>query len=101
MDVLGGKWTIVLLSHLKSGERRYSELRAAMPGIAEKVLADRLRRLTADGPITRRQVSASPPHVVYALSDEGRALEPTLTALYDWGLEWAATRGLASETTSQ
>lgn len=93
MDPLGGKWTVVLLSHLKERPHRYAELRAAVPGITEKVLADRLRRLVADGLVEREQISATPPHVVYSLSDEGRSLEPALDALYAWGTRWAARHG--------
>lgn len=93
MDVLGGKWTVVLLAQLKERDLRYAELRKRMPGISEKVLAERLRALVDQGLVHRTQVSATPPHVSYSLNECGRTLVPALEALHAWGREWAQQNG--------
>ena len=94
VDVVGGRWRTVLLSHLKQGAHRYGELRRLTPGISEKMLTQRLRELEADGLISRRDLGTTPPHVEYDLTDEGRTLAPVLQALYDWGVDRAARTGV-------
>ena len=93
VDVIGGRWRTVLLSHLKEGVHRYGELRRRTPGISEKMLCQRLRELEADGLISRRDRGSVPPHVEYELTDEGRTLAPVLQALYDWGVDRAGRTG--------
>jgi DNA-binding HxlR family transcriptional regulator len=94
VDVVGGRWRTVLLSHLKEGVHRYGELRRLTPGISEKMLTQRLRELESDGLITRRDLGTVPPHVEYDLTDEGRSLAPVLQALYDWGVARAGRDGI-------
>ena len=94
VDVIGGRWRTVLLSHLKEGVHRYGELRRLVPGISEKMLSQRLRELEADGLIARRDRGTVPPHVEYDLTDEGRSLAPVLQALYDWGVARAERTGV-------
>jgi DNA-binding HxlR family transcriptional regulator len=94
VDVIGGRWRTVLLSHLKEGVHRYGELRRLTPGISEKMLSQRLRELEADGLVSRRDLGTTPPHVEYDLTDEGRSLAPVLQALYDWGAARAARTGV-------
>ena len=94
VDVIGGRWRTVLLSHLKEGVHRYGELRRATPGISEKMLSQRLRELEADGLISRRVRGTVPPHVEYDLTEEGRSLAPVLQALYDWGAARAERDGI-------
>lgn len=98
MEVLGGKWTAVVLAHVKEAPRRFSELRRLIPDVSEKMLTQRLRSLEVDGLLKRTVVSNTPPHVVYDLTPAGRSLSPALQALYDWGQDWAATKGLDIET---
>ena len=94
MDVIGGKWTPVVLAHLKEAPRRYSELRRLIPDITEKMLTQRLRELEAAGIVSRDLVTATPPHVTYDLTRDGRTLSPILQAMYDWGDQWARRNGL-------
>ncbi|MFI5909970.1 winged helix-turn-helix transcriptional regulator [Dactylosporangium sp. NPDC051541] len=95
VDIIGGKWRPVVLAHLKEGIHRYGELRRLMPDVTEKMLTQRLRELEADGLISRRDLGTNPPHVEYALTDEGRSLAPVLQALYDWGAARAERTGTA------
>ncbi|MCC6833175.1 MAG: winged helix-turn-helix transcriptional regulator [Thermoleophilia bacterium] len=61
--------------------------------MSEKVLADRLRTLTAHGLIDRTLISATPPHVIHSPNERGRSLIPALRALHDRGRVWAADQG--------
>lgn len=97
MEVLGGKWTAVVLAHLKEAPRRFSELRRLIPDISEKMLTQRLRAMESEGIVSRTVVSDTPPHVEYDLTDAGRSLAPALQSLYDWGERWAATHGITIE----
>jgi DNA-binding HxlR family transcriptional regulator len=94
VDVVGGTWRPVILSHLKEGVHRYGELRRLMPGISEKMLVQRLRELVDAGLVSRKALSAKPAHVEYRLTEEGRSLAPVLQALYDWGLARAERTGV-------
>ena len=98
MAVIGGRWTPVVLAHLKESPRRYSELRRLIPDISEKMLAQRLRELQAEGIVSRTVVEVTPPHVRYDLTDAGRGLAPALQALYEWGESWARRHRLTIET---
>jgi len=93
VDVIGGKWRPVILSHLKEGVHRYGELRRRIPDMSEKMLAQRLRELQEDGLVQRIEREAKPPHVEYRLTEEGWSLAPVLQALYDWGTARATRTG--------
>lgn len=98
VDVIGGKWRPVILSHLKEGVHRYGELRRRLPDASEKMLTQRLRELEADGLVTRDDRGTVPPHVEYELTAEGLSLVPVLQALYDWGVGRAARTGTTIES---
>lgn len=97
VDVIGGRWTPVILAHVKEGAHRYGELRRRMPDISEKMLTQRLRELEREGLVERLVHPGVPPPVSYQLTADGRSLAPVLQALYDWGVEQAARRGVAIE----
>lgn len=95
VDVIGGRWTPVILAHLKEGVRRYGELRRLMPDVTEKMLTQRLRELERDGLVERTVHAGVPAPVTYDLTAEGRSLAPVLEAMYAWGQEHAARRKIA------
>ncbi len=82
LDVVGDRWTLLMLRELLGGPARFYELEDGLPGIAKNLLTSRLRRLESDG-IVRRVNSHSA--VLYALTDQGAAIRPTLEALGFWG----------------
>jgi DNA-binding HxlR family transcriptional regulator len=88
--VLDGKWTLLVIRDLLAGTRRFSELRASLPGISPKTLTDRLRSLEQHGLVERASYAEIPPRVEYRLTPAGRTLEPVLAALADWGRTAAA-----------
>ena len=85
LRVLGGKWKILILWHLKEQTRRFGALKRLMPEITEKMLIQQLRELEADGIVARMVYTEVPPRVEYSFTDYGRSLEPVLHALCDWG----------------
>jgi DNA-binding HxlR family transcriptional regulator len=98
LTVLGGKWKLVLLAALKGGPLRYAELRAATPGLSDKVLTQRLRELVDSGLVlqSKRGGRGSPSR--YRLSRRAEQLRPALQALYDWGLAEARLSGSSFES---
>jgi DNA-binding HxlR family transcriptional regulator len=85
LKVLGGKWKILILWHLKDRVRRFSELKRLMPEITEKMLIQQLRELEKDGIVSRNVHSEVPPKVEYAFTDYGLSLKPVLQVLCNWG----------------
>jgi DNA-binding HxlR family transcriptional regulator len=88
LSVLDGKWKVLILWNLRRDAHRYSELRDAITGISDKMLAQQLRDLEADGLIDRTVYPVVPPKTEYTLTDEGRRIEPVLTAMQQWGLAY-------------
>jgi DNA-binding HxlR family transcriptional regulator len=84
--VLRGRWMpLVLLEFLRNGELSFSELAAALSGLSDKVLSERLIQLTDAGVLARHRTPGWPPRVRYVLTDRGRALAPVLEAMWLWG----------------
>jgi DNA-binding HxlR family transcriptional regulator len=87
MDVIGGKWKVLILWALEAGPRRFGELRRMLPGVTEKVLTSQLRELEAHGIIAREVYDEVPPRVEYALTGRGVTLGTALEPLGRWGRE--------------
>jgi DNA-binding HxlR family transcriptional regulator len=85
--VLGGKWKPLIVFYLRSGTRRFSELRRLIPEATHQMLAHQLRQLEADGVVARTVHPVVPPKVEYSLTPLGRKLEPILDLLEHWGNE--------------
>jgi DNA-binding HxlR family transcriptional regulator len=88
LDVLGERWTLLILRELVGGARRYGDLRVALPGIATNLLADRLRELEEAGLIDRTELPPPVARTVYTLSAEGwRKVPPVIRAVATFGLD--------------
>jgi DNA-binding HxlR family transcriptional regulator len=88
LDVLGERWTLLILRELVGGPRRYSDLRAQLPGIATNLLAQRLDELEQAGVVERTELPPPIARTVYTLSDHGwRLVLPILGAVARFGLE--------------
>ena len=89
LDVLGERWTLLILRELIGGARRYGDVRAALPGIATNLLADRLRELEEAGLIRRDELPPPVARTVYTLSEEGwRKVPPVIKAVATFGLNF-------------
>jgi DNA-binding HxlR family transcriptional regulator len=88
LDVLGERWTLLILREFLGGARRYSDLRAALPGIATNLLADRLRELEESGIVDRTELPPPVARTVYTLSEVGwRKVPRVIQAVAMFGLE--------------
>ncbi len=85
LEVIGGKWKVVILCYLTKGTRRTGQLKRLMPGITQKMLTQQLRELENDGIIRRVIYNQVPPRVEYSLTEYGQTLSETLDALCKWG----------------
>lgn len=85
LNVLGGKWKLLILSYLLQGTHRYGELRRLMPEITEKMLIQELREMEQDGIVRRVVYQQVPPKVEYTLTEHGQRVQPLLNSLLDWG----------------
>src|ERR1700722_8188151 len=89
LDLVGDKWTLLIIRDLAAGPRRFVELQRVLPGISTEQLRSRLNRMVADEMLTRKRYREVPPRVDYELTDRARELMPVLGALARWGYEWA------------
>lgn len=85
LDVIDGKWKILILWYLRRDTKRFNELQKLMPRITQKMLSSKLKELEEDGIINRVVFPVVPPKVEYSLSDYGISLKPILKQLYLWG----------------
>lgn len=85
LDVIGDKWKGVILFHLLSGTKRFSEIKKIIPDVSQRVLTAQLRALENDNIIVRQIHPEIPPKVEYTLTSLGKSLEPILLALRQWG----------------
>ena len=85
LKLLEGRWRLIILFHLFDGKvQRYSEFEKLIPGISQKMLAQQLRQLEADGIVARKLYPQVPPKVEYRLTEWGQSLCPALDALLKW-----------------
>jgi len=87
LDVLGERWSLLVIRELLIGPKRFSDLMDGLPGIGANALSARLKSLQAAGLIAKRRLPPPAASTVYELTDRGRALEPTVLGLMRWGLE--------------
>lgn len=87
VDVIGGKWKVLILWALSEQERRFGELKRLIPGVSDKVLTQHLRDLEADEIVRRETYDEAPPRVEYSLTQVGAALHEALVPLGAWGAE--------------
>jgi|RhiMetStandDraft_4_1073278.scaffolds.fasta_scaffold01009_9 DNA-binding HxlR family transcriptional regulator len=100
-DLLGKRWTGVLLGTLISGPVGFRALARAVPGISDSVLSERLAELTEAGLVDRNVAEGPPVSVTYTLTEAGRALLPALEQIRRWAERHLATPGAATSTRPQ
>jgi DNA-binding HxlR family transcriptional regulator len=85
LDVIGGKWKVLVLWHLGSGSRRFGELRRLVTGISEKMLIQSLCEMEREGIVNRHDFREVPPRVEYSMTAMGVSLTQALEPLCEWG----------------
>jgi DNA-binding HxlR family transcriptional regulator len=93
-EIIGAKWTALLVHDLSEGPRRFSQLERSCVGISPRTLSERLRALEDEEIVVRRSYPESPPRVEYELTDKGKALLPIIDAMREFGHDW----GLCTHT---
>lgn len=85
VGVIGGKWKMLLLWHLREDVRRFNELKRLIPGSTQKMLTAQLRELERDGIVLRKVYPQVPPKVEYSLTPYGQSLRPLIEFACNWG----------------
>ncbi len=99
LDIVGERWTLLIVRDLFLGKTKFIELMASSPRMPARVLSDRLKMLEASGFVERAIYSEHPPRADYTLTALGRSFEPIAEALFRWGAEHTLTereRGIMS-----
>ncbi|NOH21606.1 winged helix-turn-helix transcriptional regulator [Vibrio europaeus] len=84
MDVIGGKWKVIILYHLRDNTLRFGELRKRIPKITQKMLTQQLRELESNHLVERKIYAEVPPRVEYTSTDIADELRPIMDMLCDW-----------------
>ena len=94
IDVIGGKWKVLILWNLNEGVKRFNELKRSLPNITQKMLTQQLRELEEHGLVERKVYQEVPPKVEYSTTDMGKKLQATLCEMCKWGDEYAEQKGI-------
>lgn len=87
--LVGKRWNPQILRALLSGAARFSELRAAVPGLSDHLLSERLKEFEAAGVVSRHVEPSTPVRVSYVLTERGRDLDRVIEELATWAERWA------------
>lgn len=90
LDMIGDRWSLLVLRELSFGDRRFTDLKAALPGVATNLLTDRLRGLEEDGLIEKRELPPPAARSVYRLTRAGTRIRPVLRAIAQFGMPYLA-----------
>ena len=87
-ELIGNKWTPLIIRDLVKGEKRFSELERSLRGISPKTLSERLKKLEDAEVVNRKCFAEVPPRVEYTLTEKGIALLPVIESMRSYGNEW-------------
>lgn len=92
IDLIGGKWKVLILWHLHEGTLRFNEIRKIFPDVTQKMLTQQLRDLEHNGIINRKVYPEVPPKVEYSLTEFGATLMPILKEMNHWGTQFMSQK---------
>ena len=95
LNIIDGRWKVLILRELFAGTMRFAQLRRALQGVTQKMLTQQLRELEADGIVHRQVYPEVPPRVEYSLTPLGESLWSVLEAMHNWGLHYQTAQGIA------
>lgn len=87
-ELLGKRWTGMIIWALLSGPKRFKEISELIPGMSDRMLSERFKELEASGILTRRVYPETPVRIEYSLTEKGRALQPALDEMRKWAERW-------------
>ncbi len=88
LEMLGGKWRLLIINEINSGSIRYGEIKRAIPEISEKMLAQELKTLVDNDLVVRRNYGEVPPRVDYSLTENGKKALQLIEPIRDFGLQY-------------
>lgn len=86
LDIIGGKWTILILISIWEGNKHFREIERSIPKLSTKVLASELKVLETNKLITRTVIDDFPVRIEYTITEHGKTLQNVMEALYEWGV---------------
>jgi DNA-binding HxlR family transcriptional regulator len=92
VELIGRRWTGAIISVMLRGPRCFNEMLAAVPGLSDRLLTERLRELESEGLVRRNVLPGPPVRVSYELSEAGKNLEPVIESLERWAERWVSLR---------
>lgn len=101
LDVVGDKWTLLVIRDLFLGKRQYAEFIDSKEKMATNILAERLRRIEEFGLVTKSPYQTNPLRFEYSLTEKGKALEPILNEMARWGLHYIKGTKLFPKVSSE
>lgn len=87
-EMLGKRWTGLIIRVLLSGPKRFKDISDVIPGMSDKMLVNRLKSLEEEGIITRNVYPETPVRIEYEITEKGKALEPALDEIQKWAEKW-------------
>ena len=99
IELISGKWKLLILRELMSGTKRFSQLQRSIQGITQKMLTKQLRELEKAGLVKRKVYPEVPPRVEYSLTELGRSLEDIFNAMHRWGERYMKEVGSVQTST--
>ncbi|MDQ1909196.1 helix-turn-helix domain-containing protein [Paenibacillus sp. GD4] len=87
-EILGKRWTGLIIRALLEGPRRFKDISEMIPGMSDRMLAERFKELEAYGLISRHVYPETPVRIEYELTEKGKALQPVMEAVQQWGESW-------------
>lgn len=90
LEILGGRWKVLVIHELLAGTRRFSELQRALIGVSHRTLTQQLRELEQCGIVRREIFGEVPPKVEYSLTPLGKSMRPVLMAMHQWAVDHEA-----------
>ncbi|MCC6381286.1 MAG: helix-turn-helix transcriptional regulator [Dehalococcoidia bacterium] len=89
VELIGRRWTGAIVRTMLAGAVRFSDMLAAVPGLSDRLLSERLRELEAAGIVSRTVYAETPVRIEYGLTQKGRELQAIVAAIDDWAERWA------------
>jgi len=88
IELLGKRWTPLIIRVLLDGPKRFKEIKAQIPGMSDKMLTDRMKELESGGIVDRRVYPETPVRIEYELTDKGKSLEGVIAEIQHWSDKW-------------
>lgn len=101
VDIVGGKWKLLILYQLFQNTQRFGELRRRVPGVTERMLTLQLRELEHSGVVERKVYAQVPPKVEYSLTELGQSLKPVCQVMLEWSENYLRTNVSGSMSSSR